>query len=146
MRKLNLVILPLEIPKSSLNRKLLWFLFFAMLMVLQSCSDKGKLTGPTITLEMIPIRWGCDCADWIPINEFTLYDFHPDTLAAHCVFIEPASDEIVLPESYSNTGHTVRFTGRFYEKPGFPDGYDSVEDVDEAKVFRYTSFELIKSE
>ncbi len=109
-----------------------------------SCSDKHEKLGPVVTVEMMPVRWACDCADWIPLEEYGKYQYDADTLAAHCVFIEPHTDMSELPEEWNTTGHVVRFTGRYHLGLGFPEGYESQEDVDEAMVLRYTSFELVK--
>ena len=109
-----------------------------------SCMDKNEKLGPIVSVEMIPVRWACDCADWIPLEDYGKYQYDADTLAAHCVFIEPHTGTAELPEEWSTTGHVVKFTGRYHLGFGFPEGYESQEDVDEAMVLRYTSFELVK--
>lgn len=122
-----------------------WLVGICMpIIFLDSCHDKGQETGPIISVNMLHIHWACDCADWIPVDLFDKYEYDGDSLAAHCVFIEPASEEFMLPENLDSFGHMVRFTGRYYEHAGFPEGYSSPEDVDEAMVFRYTSYELVQ--
>jgi len=68
-----------------------------------------------------------------------------DSLADHCIYVEPSDSSLNLPDTIGYLNDVVRFTGQFYEKKGFPKGYRSIEMPDKARVFRYTHYEIVQS-
>jgi hypothetical protein len=88
--------------------------------------------------------WACECANWATLDVIKKYE--DDSLASHCVFIEPADTSLILPDTLGYSGDIIQFTGQYYVDKGYPNDYVKGEQqVDKAKVFRYTSFKIIKS-
>lgn len=112
-----------------------------------SCSDnKGGLDGKIQTLELTYIAWACDCANWATNKDLEKYsDNIGDTLAKQSIFIEPASQALELPDTLGYSNDVIKFTGQFYNEKGFPKGYHSDQDPEESRVFRYTDYEVMKS-
>ena len=89
--------------------------------------------------------WSCQCANWATLDDINKYQ---DTgkLSDHCIFIEPANKSLTLSDTLGYSDDIVEFTGQYYSAKGFPKDYVKTEGpVDKAKVFRYTSYKIIKS-
>lgn len=89
--------------------------------------------------------WACECANWTTQEVLAKYQ---DTgkLSDHCVFVEPANKSLILPDTLGYSGDIVQFTGQYYVEKGYPNDYVKGEQqVDKAKVFRYTSYKILKS-
>lgn len=113
---------------------------------LLSCSNIGRqLEEKEQTLTLQYIAWACACANWAGRDDMnTCQD--QDSLAAHCVFVEPAMSSLQLPDTIGYSGDAIQFTGRFYKGKGFPSDYvDGEEKVEKARVFRYTAYRIIRS-
>lgn len=107
---------------------------------------KGGLDGKTQTLELTYIAWACDCANWASKEDINRYHDNIDnTLANRSIFIEPASQALELPDTLGYSNDIIKFTGQFYKEKGFPKGYDSFENPEESRVFRYTDYEVVIS-
>ncbi len=104
---------------------------------------ENELESKEQTIELTYIAWGCDCANWATTEDMERFT-DADSLAERCVFLEAADDSLEFPDTMDYNGDLIRFTGRFYNEKGFPKGFRSSEPVDEARVFRYTSYKLIK--
>lgn len=105
----------------------------------------NTLTGKTETLELRYIVWGCACANWVTPAELEKY--HDKDLDKHSIFIEPAKPELEVPLYFDPARHMIKVTGQFYTKPDYPKGTEETEEqLDKAKVFRYTSIEVKKLE
>jgi len=118
-----------------LKRKLLPSI--AVLAII-GCNDRGPLRDPEVTLELSWVGFGCRCPDWCQWR--TSHDPEP------CLFVEPADPSLELPDSVwgqAEPGPRVRFTGRFYEKPGRPNEYYT-EGVTEGPVLQYTAYEILR--
>ena len=144
-------------------------IFLPILLLLSSCStqsDKTKsiqkdttkvieslnpkiisdstntLTGKTENLELDYIVWGCACANWVTPTDFDKYQ--GNKLAEHCIFIEPVSDTLDLPIYFDASRHRIKLKGEFYTRPDYPKGtLQTEEQLEKAKVFRYTEIEVI---
>ncbi len=118
--------------------------FFAALLKFSVDFRNNELVGLEQSIELNYISWGCDCANWAEIKTMdkNLNDYH--RLASTCYFIEPATDDLVLPDSFHVSDNHIVFTGQFYRYPKFPKGYYSQEHPDPALVFRYTAYEIKK--
>jgi len=117
-------------------------------LVFASCSSdrKGELEGKVSTLELTYIAWACDCANWATKEDLKKYsDNIGDTLADQSIFVEPANQSLELPDTLGWSNDIIKFTGQFYNKKGFPKDYQSNEDPEKARVFRYTQYEVVKS-
>ena len=118
----------------------------AIFLFLLSCSTPvNKLDNKTQTVEFHYIMWSCACANWATLDNINKYQ---DTgkLSDHCVFVEPADNTLTLSDTLGYSGDIVQFTGQYYIENGFPKDYIKTEEpVDKAKVFRYTSYKIIKS-
>ncbi|MCT4622879.1 MAG: hypothetical protein N4A46_04590 [Schleiferiaceae bacterium] len=112
-----------------------------------SCTnDKGGLEENVQSLELKYIAWACDCANWATHEVLEVYSGNEnDALAKHCIFIEPATETVELPDSLGYSGDVIQFIGSFYREKGFPSGYHSYQEPEEAKVFRYTAYEVVHS-
>lgn len=115
-------------------------------LLLFSCStSSNKLNSKTETVEFHYISWACACANWATVSDINKYQ---DTgkLSDHCVFVEPANQSLALNDTLGYNGDIVQFTGQYYVDKGFPKDYvENEEPVEKAKVFRYTSYKIIKS-
>lgn len=117
-----------------------------LLLLLISCACTNKLTGKVETIRFKYIAWACDCANWIEPDTAAKYEKSGgDTLADHCVFMEPADSSLTLPDTLWHNNIEIAFTGQFYEHKGFPQGYNSQEFPGKARVFRYTGYKVIRS-
>lgn len=112
-----------------------------LMLFLFSCSH--KLENKFQTLQFHYINWSCDCANWATADD--IKNYKDDALAERCVFIEPADTSLRLPDAIGYINDVVEFTGQFYIDKGFPSGHKSGERLDKAKVFRYSSYKIIKS-
>ncbi len=100
------------------------------------------LSGKTEELVLQYIAWGCACANWVTPHDLKL--FEGDELAQHCIFIEAADSSVLLPQNFDPFKQRIKVAGRFYVRPGFPQGYyESEEPVEKARVFRYTRLRMI---
>jgi hypothetical protein len=132
------------------------FIFpLSLLFFLVGCADQPAersrslqqedLMSEEQTIELTYIAWGCDCANWATPEDMEKFaGSDSDSLAERCIFLEAAAESLEFPDTMDYNGDRIRFTGRFYNEKGFPEGYKSDEPVDEARVFRYTSWKLIK--
>ena len=101
----------------------------------------NTLNGKTENLKLQYIVWGCDCANWITLADYEKYQ--DSALGEHCIFIEPASEDLKLPSDFNPFEHFIQVTGQFYVKPDYPKGTIIQEEpLNKAKVFRYTKIEI----
>lgn len=123
----------------SLTISCLVFLFF--------CSCKpNTLENKTQTLELQYVSRACECANWAVPADIIKFADSGNLLSRHCIFIEPANKDLVLPDTFRFATDRIRFTGQFYEREGYPKEYILTEELlDKAKVFRYTKYEVLKS-
>ncbi len=103
----------------------------------------NTLTGKTETLELEYIDWSCACANWITIVDKKKYK--DSGLVKHSIFIEPADSSLNLPESFNHLQNRIKVTGQFYVREDYPQGTVQMEEpLEKAKIFRYTSIQIIK--
>ncbi len=116
-----------------------------LIILLFSCStQQNKLNSKIETVEFHYINWASECANWAPMD--LIKKNENDSLASYCVFVEPADTSLILPDTVGYINDIVQFTGQYYIDKGFPKDYVKGEQqVDKAKVFRYTSYKIIKS-
>ncbi len=116
-----------------------------LILFLLSCStQQNKLDNKIQTEEFYYIVWACECANWSTLDALEKYE--GDSLASHCVFVEPADSSLTLPDTLGYNGNIILFTGQYYVDKGYPKHYEKGEQqVDKAKVFRYTSYKIVKS-
>lgn len=111
-----------------------------------SCSGNNELEEKEQIIELSYIAWGCDCANWATLEDIKKYhDNIGDTLAGLSVFIEPADESLILPDTLAYQGDIIKFTGQFYKGKGFPKEYKSFENPEKSRVFRYTKYEVLES-
>jgi hypothetical protein len=142
-----------------MKEKITYTLLSLVVMIVVSCSHSEKsdenereyyprttftLEDSVRTLNLSYIMWACECPNWA-ITE-NLYQYQENgTLGMECFYIEPASDDLTLPDTIGYNDQ-VLFTGQFYNEKGYPKNYPKTEqDADESKVFRYTAYKIIKS-
>ena len=148
------------------------FCFFGFLILLFSCNNKRadvkddkaiiieekKIESKIISdstnilenkvqqLQLEYVAWGCACANWITPADRE--KFENKGLAEKCIFIEPAGKNLMNPEEDStfNIGkQSIIVTGQFYQRKDYPQGMIQTEEqLDKARVFRYTSIRIIK--
>lgn len=119
-----------------------------ILILASACrSNTNTLTGKTETLKLHYIAWGCTCANWATPEVLDKYNDDQgrlvDSLAEHCIFIEPATKALELPLYFDPGRHEIVVTGQFYKKPDYPiDTVKTDEQLDKARVFRYTNIKV----
>lgn len=117
-------------------------LILLLLIIPFACTN--KLTGKEHAVTFEYISWACECARWIEPDTFKIYS--KGKLADKCVFIEPANNGLQLPDTIGYNGDFIELTGQFYANKGLPKGYLKTEEpVDDARIFRYTSYKIIRS-
>jgi hypothetical protein len=98
------------------------------------------------TLELTNTAWACQCANWGTAADIKRFEENKVKLADTYIFIEPADISLELPDTLGYQSDLIRFTGQFYKEKGYPKNYPKTEmEVDTARVFRYTKFEVLKS-
>jgi hypothetical protein len=102
----------------------------------------NKLIDKVEKLELEYIVWGCDCPNWITVADRKKYS---DSLTSkRCLFIEPSTDNLILPIYFDPFRHRLKVVGQFYAKEDYPKGtIETEEHLEKAKVFRYTDFDVI---
>ena len=109
-------------------------------------TEKNSLIDNVKTIELTYIAWACDCANWATKEDLIMYSENiGDSLAKRCIFIEPANEQITLPDTIGYGNDVVRFTGQYYNKKGFPKDYDFFGEPEKARIFRFTKYEILKS-
>ncbi len=116
--------------------------YLILVLTAFQCSKKYETEKQTLELEYI--AWACDCANWAKSEDIQKYSDY-DQLADSCIYVEPATDAIKLPDSLGFNGDIVQFVGQFYTYRGYPKFYKSIEWTKKAKVFRYTEYKVIRS-
>jgi hypothetical protein len=108
----------------------------------------GKLSGRTETIEEYHVAWTCDCAEWIE-SRFADADPEYETNEDDCIFIEPTSKDLEIPDSFhiDHFGKHLDLTGQFYLDEGIPTSYEmkTFEKPKKAKVFRYDRFKIVEA-
>ena len=100
--------------------------------------------------EVITVKymaWACDCAEWTKLEDIEQYtDNQNDELSQRSIFIEAKNENIKLPSQYESIEYTIRLTGSFYINNGISRDYEmkTFEKPKQARVFRYSKFEVIK--
>jgi len=97
------------------------------------------------TLNLYYIQWACECTNWATEADRKLAG-DTGSLSELTVFVEPANPSLALPDTIGYQGDVVQFTGQFYKEKTYYEGYIKGEqDVDKARVFRYTKYKIIES-
>jgi len=114
--------------------------------VVTAHTNKGRALEEKVqTLNLYYIQWACECANWAPEADRKMAG-DTGSLSESTVFVEPAKSSLVLPDTIGYQGDVVQFTGQFYKEKTYYEGYVKGEqEVDEARVFRYTNYKIIKS-
>ena len=109
------------------------------------CKENSKTKEQTETIKLQYIGWACECANWANLEDANETE-NLDRLADKSIFIEPADENNKLPDSIGYSGDVVEFTGNFYPGKRYPKDYVKTEqDVKKAKVFRYQTYKVIRS-
>ena len=122
--------------------------FFSLILIflLISCSENKKELEKEQNIELTYIAWACECANWATKNDIVKYQDFEDKLAEKCVYIEAANPEVEFPDSLIKFNTKVLFKGNFYKDKGFPKGFESEQNPEKAKVFRYFEYKIINNE
>lgn len=111
-----------------------------------SCSDTKIELEKEQNIELTYIAWACECANWATKNDIRKYQDSEDKLAEKCFFIEPTNDNVKIPDSLIRNNTRILFKGNFYKDKGFPKGFESKQNPEKAKVFRYFEYKIINNE
>ena len=122
--------------------------FFSLVVIffLISCSENKKELEKEQNIELTYIAWACECANWATKNDIDEYQDFEDKLAEKCVYIEAVNTEVEFPDSLIKFNTKVLFKGNFYKNKGFPKGFESDQNPEKAKVFRYYEDKIINNE
>lgn len=120
-------------------------------------NDKDeKVCSKIDTLELTYIAYACECASWVVAEEFekNYKNNYPDgenpsdnfkkfNLTEYGYYIEPATEDIALPEYLIWTGNKITFLGRFFKgkRKGGSDE-PSWTKKEEYKVFKYYGYKM----
>ena len=109
-----------------------------------SCLSEGKrpLEGKIYTIELSYVAWANDSNSWALGEGMALPN---DPLILQNIFIEPQMSSLMLPDSLGYHGDVVRFKGRFFKANELFTNRTSFKYPDDAKVFRYSEYEVLKS-
>ncbi len=114
-------------------------------LLLGSCQP-NILDHTVQTIELEYISLPCACAHWAMLSDIKRWEDSSYKLAGHCLFIEPAGTSLELPDTLGYPADKIRVTGQFYLREGYPRQYlTSEEQLDKARIFRYTKYEVIRS-
>lgn len=118
--------------------------FVAAAVIITSCHSPGKIDPgqKPETVQLYYMMYACECAQWADVRDLDKYD--DDTLEFLTVYIEPLYDSVRLPDSLGRMGNIVEFTGNFYPDKGYPKGWSTEQPADEARVFRYEAYRVVK--
>ncbi len=63
-----------------------------------------------------------------------------------CIYIEPASGELTIPQNFDRFKNDLQLTGSFYLDQGIPLTYEmqTPEKPKKARIFRYPGFEILE--
>ena len=125
--------------------KIIALIFIVLLVMGCSNFQNKELEGNTQTIELEYIAWACDCANWATPKDIKKFSDKEDSLFQKSVFIEPADKALQLPDTLGYNGDRIQFTGQFYVNKGYPEDYESEQEPEKTKVFRYTTYKVIKS-
>jgi hypothetical protein len=107
---------------------------------------KSALENKTQTITLEYIVWGCACANWITKADLKKYEA-AGSLSDHCIFIEPSDSALQIPENVDFLSNNLKLTGNFYTEKGYPREYlKTEEEVESARVFRYTKYIIVKKD
>jgi len=134
-------------------------IFCFLLLACSSDTSKSKIKNgdyyPTYTkdledtvraLDLQYVAWACQCANWATEADIKKAEDHSNKLADKSIFVEPADNLVELPDTLGYSGDLIRFTGQFYKDKGYPQKYPKTEmRVDKSKVFRYTKYQVLRS-
>lgn len=126
--------------------KNIFYFSISIIFFLTSCSDNKNDFEKEQNIELTYIAWACDCANWATKNDIEKYINSEDKLAKKCVFIEPTNDNVKIPDSLIRNKTQIIFKGTFYKEKGFPKGFESKQNPEKAKVFRYYEYKIINNE
>jgi hypothetical protein len=120
-------------------------ILFPILLNFSCSTQTNKLEEKKQTIKLEYIAWACECANWATPEDVKRIN-KGDPFSEKCVFIEPANSNLILPDTIGYSNDIVEFTGQFYIYKGYPNNYHKTEqDVEKAKVFRYTNYKIIVS-
>ncbi len=113
--------------------------------VTASKSIENSLNGKTEILDLMYIAWGCDCANWIKVEDAKRLEDQDSSLESSCIYLESAIDSNVIPAGFDPFKHILIVSGQFYKYKGLPpEMRNSEEHPERAPIFRYTSFKIIR--
>lgn len=106
--------------------------------------NKGKLEGEVITINIKDAFFACECARWYEKDNSTYWN-DLGIIEEKCFYIEPAFDSVEFNDTIGFFNDVIQVTGQFYSKLGYPKGYNSYQNPEPARVFRYTNYKVIES-
>jgi len=110
--------------------------------------EPKRLSGPNLVLDLRHVKRTCDCPDWMESSRFgDLAGRNPQDY----LYLEPATSDMEVPASYwaqEDSGYVLRVHGQYYQGTAIPYDYQQKTDQkpERARVFHYTSFEVVKPE
>jgi hypothetical protein len=108
-------------------------------------ANKSPLESKIKTVDLTYIAWGCECANWIEANAYDKFE-DENKLAENSIFLESGDSSLKLPDTLGYSGDIIKFTGEFYTEKGYPGNYPiSEQHPAPARVFRYTSYKVVRS-
>ncbi len=125
-----------------------------ILLVLECCffvgcgtSNSDVSYGTQDTVRFQYIDWACECAQWATLEDIRKYgnDVNTDSLDIMSVYLEPANDSVILPDTIGFANDVIELYGDYLPEKGFPSNKSPGEGAEKARVFRYSNFRIIES-
>lgn len=126
---------------------LIWFVIYYFVTTISFIDYPRKLSHKTETIDIIPVDWACDCADWIETSYFDKNQNY-EIREEDCIFIESADKKLDLPIDAWNQDsvkYVLRLKGQFYEDKGISRTYSqsTPEKPEKSRVFRFHKHEFV---
>ena len=108
----------------------------------------GILCSKIETLYLVHVQRNCTCPDWIEVARLKRAEGPGEE---DYFYLEPGAKDVEIGSkypAYTESGYLLRLRGSFYLEKGVPAGRVGRADQNPemARVFRYTSSDLIKPE
>lgn len=110
-------------------------------------SNSDAPHGAQDTVRFQYVAWACECAQWATLEDIRKYgnDVNTDSLEIMSVYLEPANDSVILPDSIGFANDVVELYGYYLPEKGFPNNKSPGDGAEKARVFRYSNFRIIES-
>jgi hypothetical protein len=117
--------------------------------ILIDYDTKTGLKNELDTLDLIYMQYACDCPDWVIIDKYKEFEANKKSelwdLNKFSFYIEPAVDQVAVPDEFFLSHNTIRLIGKEYDRLGYPKNPNFMDpNPPKGRVFRYYSYEVLE--